>query len=103
MRRGYCLQENDKEILIPIIEGIILRLEVGDIDNIELSAINLGPSQFMYLLEYLGYERLQDWNTSGWKQDTWYYYKKEGHPSLALYYCGYNGEITLSLKEVENK
>ena len=24
-------EENDKEILIPIIEGIILRLEVGDI------------------------------------------------------------------------
>ena len=31
MRRGYCLQENDKEILTPIIEGIILRLKIGDI------------------------------------------------------------------------
>ena len=101
MRRGYCLQENDKEILIPIIEGIILRLEVGDIDNIELSAINLGPSQFMYLLFFLGYERLQDWNTNGWEQDTWYYYKKEGHPSLTLYYCGHDGEITLFLREGE--
>ena len=47
MRRGYCLQDNDKEILIPIMEGIIWRLEAGDIDNIELSVINLGPSQFM--------------------------------------------------------
>ena len=25
MRRGYCLQDNDKEILTPIMEGIILR------------------------------------------------------------------------------
>ena len=31
MRRGYCVQENDKEILAPIIEGIILQLEIGDI------------------------------------------------------------------------
>ena len=49
---------------MPIMEGIIWRLEAGDIDNIELSAINLGPSQFMYLLECLGYE----WDTSGWAQ-----------------------------------
>ena len=47
---------------------------------------------------FLGYERLQDWNINGWEQDTWHYYKKEGHPSLTLYYCGYDGEITLSLK-----
>ena len=53
MRREYCLQEHDEEYLIPIMEGIIWRLEAGDIDNIELSAINLGPSQFMYLLECL--------------------------------------------------
>ena len=56
MKRGYCLQEHDEEYLIPIMEGIIWRLEAGDIDNIELSAINLGPSQFMYLLECLEYE-----------------------------------------------
>ena len=68
MRRGYSLQDNDKEILIPIMEGIIWRLEAGDIDNIELSVINLGPSQFMYLLECLGYERLQDWDTSSWRK-----------------------------------
>ena len=60
MRREYCLQEHDEEYLIPIMEGIIWRLEAGDIDNIESSAINLGPSQFMYLLECLEYERLQD-------------------------------------------
>ena len=100
MRRGYYLQDNDKEKLIPIIEGIILRLEAGDIDNIELSVINLGPSQFMYLLECIGYERLQDWDTNGWEQDTWFYYEKEGHPSLTLYYCGYDGEIKLYLREV---
>ena len=35
MRRGYCLQENDKETLTPIMEGIIWRLEDGDIGNIE--------------------------------------------------------------------
>ena len=103
MRRGYCLQDNDKEILTPIMEGIIWRLEVGDIDNIELSAINLGPSQFMYLLECLGYERLQDWDTNGWEQDTWYNFFKDGHPSLTLFYCGYDGEIRLSLREGENE
>ena len=48
MRRGYYLQDNDKEILTPIMEGIIWRLEVGGIDNIEVSLINLGPSKFMY-------------------------------------------------------
>ena len=37
----------------------------------------------------------------GWEQDTWHYYKKEGHPSLTLYYCGYDGEITLFLREGE--
>ena len=51
MRRGYCLQEHDKEKLTPIMEGIIYRLEMGDLDDIELSIINLGPSQFMQLLE----------------------------------------------------
>ena len=60
MRREYCLQEHDEEYLIPIMEGIIWRLEAGDIDN-------LGPSQFMYLLECLEYERLQDWDTNGWE------------------------------------
>ena len=51
-------------------EGIIYRLEMGDLDDIELSIINLGPSQFMYLLECIGYEQLQDWDTNGWEQDT---------------------------------
>ena len=95
------MQENDKEILTPIMEGIIWRLEVGDIDNIELSAINLGPSQFMYLLECLGYERGDDWDSNGWEQDTWYNFFKDGHPSLTLFYCGYDGEIRLSLREEE--
>ena len=99
MRRGHCLQDNDKEKLIPIMEGIIYRLEMGDLDDIELSIINLGPSQFMYLLECIGYERLQNWDTNGWEQNTSFYYKKEGHPSLVLYYCGYDGEIQLSLEE----
>ena len=97
MRRGYCLQDNDKEILIPIMEGVIWRLEAGNIDNIELSVINLGPSQFMYLLECLGYE----WDISGSTKNTWHY-KKKGHSSLTLYYCGYDGEITLSLREEED-
>ena len=97
MRREYCLQDNDKEILTPIMEGIICRLEMGDLDDIELSIINLGPSQFMQLLENLGYERDDDWD-----QDTWYNFFKDGHPSLTLFYCGYDGEIRLSLKEEED-
>lgn len=104
MRRGYSLDNRDIEKLTPIMEGIIYRLEMGDLDDIELSIINLGPSQFMQLLENLGYERDGDWAAAnGWEQDTWHYYKKEWHPSLTLYYCGYDGEITLSLKEVGNE
>ena len=103
MRRGYCLQDNDKEILTPIMEGIIYRLEMGDLDDIELSIINLGPSQFMQLLENLGYERDDDWDSNGWEQDTWYNFFKDGHPSLTLFYCGYDGEIRLSLKEEEEE
>ena len=99
MRRGYCLQERDEEYLIPIMEGLVWRLEQKDIDDIELSVINLGPSQFMHLLECIGYERLSDWETNGWEQDTWYYYTKEGHPKLCLRYCGYDGEIKLYLCE----
>ena len=57
MRRGYNLNSRDIEKLTPIMEGIIYRLEMGDLDDIELSIINLGPSQFMQLLENLGYER----------------------------------------------
>ena len=104
MRRGYCLQEHDEEYLVPIMEGLVWRLEQKDINDIELSVINLGPSQFMYLLECLGYERDDDdddWDSNGWEQDTWHYYKKEGHPSLTLYYCGYDGEIKLYLREGE--
>lgn len=102
MRRGYSLDNRDIEKLTPIMEGIIYRLEMGDLDDIELSIINLGPRQFMQLLENLGYERDGDWDSNGWKQDTWYYYKKEGHLSLTLYYCGYDGEITLYLKGEED-
>ena len=98
MRRGYALEHSDEENLKPIMEGIIWRLEAGDIDDIELSYINLGPSQFMHLLEGIGYERLADWDTNGWEQDTWYYYVKEGHPALCLHYCGYDGEIRLFLR-----
>lgn len=99
MRRGYALEHSDEENLKPIMEGIVWRLEAGDIDDIELSYINLGPSQFMHLLECIGYERLSDWETNGWEQDTWYYYTKEGHPVLCLHYCGYDGEIRLFLRE----
>ena len=101
MRRGYCLQEHDEEYLIPIMEALVWRLEQKDIDDIELSIINLGPSQFMYLLECLGYERDDDWDSNGWEQDTWYNFFKDGHPSLTLFYCGYDGEIRLSLREEE--
>ena len=99
MRRGYCLQDNDKEILTPIMEGIIYRLEMGDLDDIELSIINLGPSQFMQLLENLGYERDDDWDSNGWEQDTWYYFDKPAAKSLCLFYCGFTGKILLSLKD----
>lgn len=79
-------------------EGIILRLEQGNIDDIELSVIDLGPAQFMELLETLDYERI-DWDTNGWEQDTWYNFRKEGYPSLCLYYSGYTGEIRLYMKD----
>lgn len=102
MRRGYGLGDREKEALIPIMEGIILRLEQGDIDDIELSVINLGPAQFMELLEALDYERDEDWDTNGWEQDTWYNFHKEGHPSLCLFYCGYDGEIKLWLREEDD-
>ena len=99
MRRGYCLQEHDEDYLIPIMEALVWRLEQKDIDDIELSVINLGPSQFMHLLECIGYERKDDWEANGWEQDTWYYYTKKGHPKLCLRYCGYDGEIKLCLCE----
>lgn len=101
MRRGYDLDNRDIEKLTPIMEGIIYRLEMGDLDDIELSIINLGPSQFMQLLENLRYERDDDWDLNGWEQDTWYNFFKEGHPNLTLFYCGYDGEIRLSLREEE--
>ena len=99
MRRGYCLQEHDEEYLVPIMEALVWSVEQKDIDDIELSVINLGPSQFMHLLECIGYERLSDWETNGWEQDTWYYYTKEGYSKLCLHYCGYDGEIKLCLCE----
>ena len=101
MRRGYGLDNRDIEKLTPIMEGIIYRLEMGDLDDIELSIINLGPSQFMQLLENLGYERDDDWDSNGWEQDIWYNFFKDGHPSLILFYCGYDGENRLSLREEE--
>ena len=101
MRRGYDLDNRDIEKLTPIMEGIIYRLEMGDLDDIELSIINLGPSQFMQLLKNLGYERDDDWDSNGWEQDTWYNFFKDGYPSLTLFYCGYDGEIRLSLREEE--
>lgn len=103
MIRGYSLTNIDIELLIPIMEGIIFRLEMNDINDIELSIINLGPSQFMQLLEILGYERDRDWDTNGWEQDTWYYYHKEGHCSLCLHYEGYSGEIIISKIEEEGE
>ena len=101
MRRGYGLDNRDIEKLTPIMEGIIYRLEMGDLDDIELSIINLGPSQFMQVLENLGYERDDDWDSNGWEQNTLYNFFKGGHPSLTLFYCGYDGEIRLSLREEE--
>ena len=99
MRRGYHLDNRDIEKLTPIMEGIIYRLEMGDLDDIELSIINLGPSQFMQLLKNLGYEH-DDWDSNEWEQ-VWYNFFKEGHPNLILFYCGYDGEIKLSLREKE--
>ena len=101
MRRGYCLQEHDEEYLVPIMEALVWRLEQKDIDDIELSVINLGPSQFMHLLECIGYERLADWDTNGWEQDTWYYFSKKDSKKLSMYYCGYTGEISLGICEEE--
>ena len=95
MRRGYNIDGRDKEALILIMEGIIWRLEQKDIDEIELSVINLGPAQFVELLEAIGYERHEDWDSNGWEQNTWYYFSREGYSSLCLAYSGYYGDIKL--------
>ena len=100
MRRGYCLQEHDEDYLIPIMEALVWRLEQKDIDDIELSVINLGPSQFMHLLECIGYERKDGCEMNGWEQDTWYYFAKD-NVKLCMFYCGYTGSISLSLREEE--
>lgn len=101
MRRGYSLDNKDIKMLAPIMEGIVYRLEMGDLDDIELSIINLGPSQFIQILQNIGYELDDNWDTNGWEQDTWYHFFKEGHPNLTLFYCGYYGEIKLYLTEEE--
>lgn len=102
MRRGYSLNSVDIEVLAPIMEGIVWRLEQGDIDDIELSVINLGPSQFIKLLEAIGYECDEDWDSNGWEQDTWYFLTREGRSNLTLFYCGYDGEIRLRLSDIDD-
>ena len=99
MRNYNDLTDAEMERLLPIFKGIITVLESKEYDSIEVSMINVGPKDVMDILDVLGYEREDDWNTNGWEQDTWYYYTKEGHPELCLRYCGYDGEIKLCLCE----
>ena len=99
MHRSYSLTNMDKEALAPYFRGLIHELTSNTIDCVELSYLNIGPSQCTDILESLGYERDDDWDTNGWEQDTWYYYTKEGYSKLCLRYCGYDGEIKLCLCE----
>lgn len=47
MIRGYSISEEDIDIVMPFVRGVIHELEVGNATNIELSLLNLGPCQFM--------------------------------------------------------
>lgn len=77
MIRGYSISEEDIDRVIPFVRGAIHELEVGNVTNIELSLLNLGPCQFMDVFYKLGYDRDDDWDTNGWEQDTWYYFLKK--------------------------
>ena len=100
MHRSYSLTNMDKEALAPYFRGLIHELTSNTIDCVELSYLNIGPSQCTDILEFLGYERDDDWNTNGWEQDTWYYFAKD-NIKLCMFYCGYTGSINLSLREEE--
>lgn len=99
MRNYNDLTDAEMERLLPIFKGIIIVLESEEYDSIEVSMINVGPKDIMDILDVLGYEREDEWNTNGWEQDTWYYFDKPASKSLCLFYCGFTGKILLSLKD----
>ena len=77
MRNYNDLADAEIERLLPIFKGIITVLESEEYDSIEVSMINVGPKDVMDILNVLGYEREDGWNTNGWEQDTWYYFDKQ--------------------------
>ena len=101
MRNYNDLTDAEMERLLPIFKGIITVLESEEYDSIEVSMINVGPKDVMDILDVLGYEREDEWNTNGWEQDTWYYFSKKSSKRLSMYYCGYTGEISLGICEEE--
>ena len=90
----------NKMKLIPYFKGIISELYPEKYDAIDLTLLKVTPSDVDEILQLLGYNR-DAFDANGWEQDAWYYYSKDGIEGLCLYYCGFYGNMNLSLVEDE--
>ena len=86
-----------KEILQAIVEYVVNH---KCYDGISLEPIHVTPCQVMDILEELGYDRDDDWDSNGWEGDSWWYFNKDNE-KLCLFYSGYSFSMSLSLSEPE--
>lgn len=100
MRGQYFLTENERRYWEPIFKEKIAELccnpDPSEDDDWDLHGYDLSPANIKYLLESMGYE-LDNYDSNGWEQDTWYYFNiPEYHCRLVMYYCGFTFDLTLS-------
>lgn len=97
MNRWKLTDELRKEYK-PIVESFIDDVERNDPDGElierDFTDTKLNPSTLGYLIEELGYERVNQ-DDNGWELDFWIYYHKNGYKPIQIKGCGMTFELIL--------
>ena len=102
MAKGkWQLENHEKEKYLELFKRYLYTLEKKeDIDEIDLTNLDINPYQTRLILEELGYA-YDTMDENGWEQDCWIYMKKEGYIPLVIYTCGMTYELKLSVDWIE--
>lgn len=87
-----------------LFKNVIDYLNMDETYQFEVSEFipNASPSDIHEFIESLGWTYLE-FDSNGWQQDTWYYYKHEDYSfSLVMNYGGFYGGIVLYRADIDD-
>ena len=95
MRGTYFLNEAEIAYWKPIFEKNIKEISERFV-YWSFTGLDLGPANIDFMLQNVfNYERVS-YDSNGWEQDTWYYYRiPDTDIILMMYYCGFTFDLML--------